>query len=524
MVTLQEGSKELATGVLQSPLGVKGVISPGQHHTCAVTAAGAAMCWGRNEQGQIGDGTTSDRDAPVPVDTLGSGVIAVASSYFHSCALTQDGAVKCWGYNFSGQVGDGSNMQRLRPVQVAGLTSGVVAITGGGYHTCALTNEGAVKCWGANAFGQLGNGNTDDHNAPVQVSGLTSGVTAIKSGTNHTCALTDEGAVSCWGRNTYGELGNNTTGNSPIPVPVSNMTSGVVSITGGFYHSCGVTGGGAARCWGQNDYGQLGDDSATDSPVPVPVTGLTTGVAAVSSGNYFSCALLTTGGVKCWGRSGGSNGSLGNGDTSSSPTPVQVTGLTSGVVSVDSNYDHSCAVTNTGAAKCWGDNFFGQTGDGNKPTDAIAPVDVVGFGDHATLVPAKLQIGTSELNAGTRTLVAHFGGDANNLASTSEGLAHTVTKGKSLVKTIKVKPRKPTVGKTARITIRLKAKKPSTGKPKGKLVLKDGRKKLGTFKVRRGKASVKTRFAKSGKHKLKAVYKGDKNWKKSTGKKTVKVK
>jgi alpha-tubulin suppressor-like RCC1 family protein len=524
-VTLKDGSKKLAAETLDAPLGVKGIISPGEHHTCAITAAGAAKCWGRNNlYGQLGNGTKSNAPTPVQVNNLGSGVIAIASSYNHSCALTKEGAVKCWGNNGTGNLGNGSIAESLSPVQVTGLTSGVVAITAGGYHTCALTDAGAVKCWGSNGFSQLGNGTTGGmETTPTDVVGLGSGVSAIAAGSRHTCALADQGAAYCWGRNTHGELGNGSTGDQNVPVPVSNMTSGVVSIAGGFYHTCGVTGSGAARCWGYNNNGQLGDNSTDSSTIPVQVSGLTSGVVAVGTGNYFSCALTEAGGVKCWGNNGGSNQTLGAGPGGDALVPIQVTGLMSGAVALASLYNHSCAVTNAGAAKCWGDNFFDQIGDGNMPTDAGTPTAVTGFGDNATLVPAVANFDTTKLSAGKRKLTAAFGGDSNNAASTSDTLAHVVDKGKTET-TVKAKPKSPKAGGNARLKIKIKAKKPAAGKPKGKAVVKDGKNKLGKFKVKKGKVKIALRDLKAGQHKIKVKYKGEKNWKKSTGKTKLKVK
>src|SRR5262249_43071343 len=151
-------------------------------------AGGAVECWGANDSGQLGDNSTTQRPAPVDVSGLAGGVVALATGAAHSCALTVAGGVKCWGLNANGQGGDGTTTQRLTPVDVSGLTSGVRAIAAGDNHTCALTNAGGVKCWGQNATGQLGDNSTTDRNAPVGVSGLSGGVIAIDAGAAHTCA------------------------------------------------------------------------------------------------------------------------------------------------------------------------------------------------------------------------------------------------------------------------------------------------------------------------------------------------
>ncbi|TVR94406.1 MAG: RCC1 repeat-containing protein, partial [Wenzhouxiangellaceae bacterium] len=179
-------------------------------HACVVTAAGGVRCWGNNTHGELGDGTTQSRRTAVDVVGLGNGVAAVSTGRGHSCALTLAGAVLCWGRNNFGQLGDGSTSQRLTPVQVSGLTSGVQAIALGDAHSCAIAGSGAASCWGHNFLGQLGNGSSEDRSVPGLVFGLTSGVQAISAGHAHSCAIAAGGGARCWGYNLGGQLGDGT--------------------------------------------------------------------------------------------------------------------------------------------------------------------------------------------------------------------------------------------------------------------------------------------------------------------------
>ena len=374
-----------------APVGVSGLgsgvaaISAGQYHTCALITAGAVKCWGRNVEGQQGDGTTTQRSTPVDVVGFSSGVAAISASREHTCALTTAGAVKCWGYNFYGQLGDNSMTQRLTPVDVVGLASGVAAVAAGVYHTCALTTAGAVKCWGRNFNGGLGDNSTTTRLTPVDVVGLASGVAAIRAGRYHTCALTTAGAVKCWGRNSEGQLGDGSTTQRLMPVDVVSLGSGVAAISAGDFHTCALTTTGAVKCWGYNTNGQLGDNSITNRSTPVDVVNLGSGVAAISGAIRHTCALTTAGAMKCWGYN--SDGQLGDGSTTQQSTPVGVFNLGSGVVAISTGELHTCALTTVGAVKCWGYNAFGQLGD-NSMTDRSTPVDVVGLASGVAAISA----------------------------------------------------------------------------------------------------------------------------------------
>lgn len=354
-------------------------VAAGRLHACAVTSAGAVRCWGYTNYGQLGNGAPlAEVAVPVAVEVSGlAGVTAISTSFDHTCAVLQDGGVKCWGLNDKGQLGNGSTANSNIPVDVSGLSSGVAAVAAGTAHTCALTTAGGVKCWGWNDKGQLGNDSTTNSKVPVDVMGLSSGVEAIAAGHYQTCAVTASGGVKCWGGNVFGELGIDSVIDSYVPADVVGLSSGMTAIAAGEHVSCALTSNGAGRCWGKNDHGQLGDDAGglgVESHVPVTVSGLS-GATSISVGYGYVCALAA-GAAKCWGYN--SSGELGNGSASGfeSLVPIGVTGLGSGVAGISTGSSTACAVTTAGAVKCWGRNDGGQLGN-NTQDDANVPVDVI---------------------------------------------------------------------------------------------------------------------------------------------------
>jgi alpha-tubulin suppressor-like RCC1 family protein len=333
-------------------------ISAGFDHSCAV-ADGRVFCWGWNRYGQLGNDSTTDSSVPVAVNTAGAlagkTVTAISTGAYHSCAVA-DGRAFCWGGNHSGQLGNTTTTDSSVPVAVniSGALAGktVTAMAAGLFHSCAVA-DGRGFCWGGNAYGQLGNTTTTtDSSVPVAVniSGALAGktVTAVAAGNGHSCAVADDRAF-CWGLNILGQLGNTTTINSTVPVAVN--TSGplagraVTAITGGAFHSC-VVAEGRASCWGDNGAGQLGDSTTTDSSVPVPVniSGALAGktVTGITAGGGHSCAVAD-GKAFCWGSN--NYGQLGNNNTANSKVPIAVdtTGLLDGktVTAVTAGGNHS---------------------------------------------------------------------------------------------------------------------------------------------------------------------------------------
>ncbi len=347
-------------------------ISAGFGQTCAVTGPNnAARCWGRNDSGELGTGSTASSLTPIGVSGLSSKVAAVSAGGSRSCALTTSGGLKCWGSS----PGNGTGSS-LSPVSVSGLSSGVRSVSAGGTFTCALTTAGGVRCWGAGSLGQLGDGLLTASSVPVTPTGLSSGVSAISVGAQHACALTTGATVKCWGWNNYGETGDQSGATTTAqPLDVAGLPANVVAVSVGGYHSCVVTSAGQAWCWGENQVGQLGDGTTVDRPAPAPVSGLPA-VASITGGTYHTCAITTGGAASCWGSN--ISGQLGNGTTTDSWVPVPVAGLSSGAVQITGGRFHTCSVDTAGRAACWGNNLFGQIGDGTT-TYRYTPVGVSGL-------------------------------------------------------------------------------------------------------------------------------------------------
>jgi len=375
-------------------------VAPGWAHTCAVTAAGGVRCWGRNESGQLGDGTNLDSSVPLSIVGLRSSPAAagappkiisrpLALGWNHACALTAGGGVKCWGDNTSGQLGDGTTVRSLFSVDVIGLESGVAAVAAGIGHTCALTGNGGVKCWGENGSGEVGDGTTTDRWKPVDVTGLGSGVLAVSAGGGFTCALVITGTVKCWGYNKMGQLGDGTTEGRPTPVDVSALGGGNLDISTGAGHACAITDGGGVKCWGWNDTGQLGDGKIVNRGKPEYVVGITSGIRGISAGAGHTCAVTIVGEVLCWGANG--TAQLGDGTQGGAKTfAAAVGGLFESVLQVSAGDTHTCALLSRGAVKCWGWNGLGQLGDGTFNYWSLAPVDTIGLDGNVVAVSAGL--------------------------------------------------------------------------------------------------------------------------------------
>jgi alpha-tubulin suppressor-like RCC1 family protein len=331
-----------------------GTMDSGDRFNCAITSTGGVKCWGYNTNGKLGTGATSGSIQPTPASVTGlTNIVQVSTGREHACALSAGGGVMCWGSNYNDQLGTTGTMSAT-PVQVTGLTSGVRQVGAGHIFTCALMTTGGVKCWGTQA---LGNGTTAATSTPVDVTGITDAV-MISTGYSHACALLSSGAVRCWGDvinpvattpiditslgtnvkaiasgqanlvalMNDGTVQKGSTGYSTVTMAAVSGLSNVSFVTSDYEHSCAVSSG-AAMCWGNNSYLQLGV-TGTQTGV-VTVTNLGSGVATIHAGDWHTCAVLTTGGIRCWGRA--DEGELGDGQTPTAnemvSTPATVLGF-----------------------------------------------------------------------------------------------------------------------------------------------------------------------------------------------------
>jgi alpha-tubulin suppressor-like RCC1 family protein len=348
-----------------------GAITPaavvgGAFHTCMLMSDGSVRCVGRNNAGQLGNNDATFTDVSEPVTPVGlTSVVGLGAGSEFNCALVDDGTMRCWGSNYTGQLGNGTlGGYSLFPQPVQGITTAIKPVVGS-FFTCTILSDFTVRCWGRNADGQLGNGNTVDTGSPQSVIGLGS-VADLTAGGYHTCALMTNGTIRCWGRNDTGQLGNGTVTSSSTPVQVSGITN-AIAVSAGGYFTCALLADGTVHCWGWNDYGQIGSPPGFSS-VPVNMSGLTN-VVSVFAGGYHACAVRSDGTMWCWGNN--EFGELGNGTTTGSSTPVQVSGI-NGPTAVTLGAWHTCVLLADVSARCWGQNIYGQFGNGTTTSSATA--------------------------------------------------------------------------------------------------------------------------------------------------------
>lgn len=297
-------------------------VGAGSTHACALEKSGRVACWGWSEAS--GDEQHGVRVFPATVIEKGARALTVGAR--HDCVVTTDGAARCMGWGSDGQLGAGNTSNSLDAVAVAGLDRDVALVSAGEAHSCAILAAGKLVCWGSGRFGRLGNGASQTYtgsSVPVDVVGMKTGIASVAAGGDRTCALSTAGAVTCWGRWKPGRPLSDSQPSelAATPMEVPGVTKGVTSIAVGQAHACALFGSGAVKCWGWNERGQLGNGALVDSETPVDVRGVDDAIA-IAAGDLHTCAVRRSGAIACWGDNG--FGQLGNGTTTDSPTAVAV--------------------------------------------------------------------------------------------------------------------------------------------------------------------------------------------------------
>jgi alpha-tubulin suppressor-like RCC1 family protein len=361
-------------------------LSAGAANTCAIYSNQKVYCWGSNLNKQLGIGNNNLSYAlqPIPVNALNSVPVGVSTGYDSACAMSTFGTLRCWGNNANGALGAKYAKGNATSAQTAAtLTGAWVApsnVATGQRHICWLDNNKTVKCQGANASGQLGNGANTDSSTPVQVSVITGAAantqaTQVVTGSNHSCALLVNRNVKCWGANNVKQLGTpaSTVVNSNTPVDVPDLANDVRQLASGGEHTCAIRANGDVICWGSDSYGELGDGTIAAFKGTVAVDNLAGNAKEVTTGISHSCALLTNGSVRCWGAN--TYGQLGTGGTTNATRPVTVAGLPRPAISVTAGGYHTCARLDDQSIRCWGKNDKGQLGN-NSRVNSSTPVAI----------------------------------------------------------------------------------------------------------------------------------------------------
>lgn len=357
-------------------------VAAGFYHSCGLTPEGIAYCWGEGSDGRLGDGSEHRRTVPVAV-VGGHTFRSVSAGAYHSCGVADDGSAYCWGRNEYGQLGDGTTDSAGEPVLVAGGIS-FIDVSAGGSFTCGLSTTGTAYCWGRNNRGQLGTG-ASLRTVATQPMPLTAerAFASISTSWEHACGVLTGGAAVCWGKNDFGQLGTANTRQASRPRRVvGGITFASVNAAGvgtgpggaGQNHTCGLATSGQAYCWGDNWHNPLGQDNTRGvRPRPQRVRGVPAFTQVVVGGDH-SCGVTEAGDAWCWGDN--SRGQLGAAAETSYSSARQVTGGHS-FANLSLGWDHSCGVTTAGESYCWGWNERGQLGDGSTESSlrpvAIAP-------------------------------------------------------------------------------------------------------------------------------------------------------
>ena len=285
-------------------------ISTNGEHNCIILDDGSVSCWGNNSNGQLGDGTTTNRDSPTTVTSLGDGrtAIDIAAGNYHTCVILDNGSVSCWGDNSAGQLGDGTYQNQTTPTLVADLGGNAIEIAAGRLHTCVILDDGSVSCWGSNFAGQLGDGTGAERNVPTQTDSLGENVTAVNiaTGVYHTCVVLNDGTVSCWGDNEYNALGwsNWSTAREEFsPRLTESLGPGrtAVILNAGLDFTCAILDDGSVSCWGRSRGNLLGDGNNSQQDFPTLTTVIQQRAIYITAGEIGICVILEDNTFTCWG-------------------------------------------------------------------------------------------------------------------------------------------------------------------------------------------------------------------------------
>jgi alpha-tubulin suppressor-like RCC1 family protein len=418
--TASIGDNELPTSVPGVTLGAAAqgqavAVVAGAHHTCALLATGRVRCWGQNSSGQLGRANTSSiygsllapYDPQFGADPVefpdGRHAVSLTAGRDHTCAVLDDGLVSCWGEGSSGQLGYGNtaDIGDNEAPSAAGtvvLDHPAISVSAGNLHTCAILDTGATRCWGSGNDGRLGRGNTSTVLNPTYVNPISLGneVIAIESGRSHTCARLADGGIRCWGAGSFGRLGYGNTdsiGDDELPSSVAELDLGVspypTALASGDAHTCALISNGEVRCWGANDFGQLGYGNTNavgddEDPSTAGAVALGNEAKAIAAGASHTCAVLVNGLVRCWGNGGSGRLGLANTDSiGDDETPDSVASVQFGerAVAIGAGSLNTCALTSSGSVRCWGTGANGRLGDPYSTAD-------IGDDEHPSTVDA----------------------------------------------------------------------------------------------------------------------------------------
>jgi alpha-tubulin suppressor-like RCC1 family protein len=373
-------------------------VDAGFEHTCALKSARTLWCWGRNDRGQVGDGSSTRRLRPVKITSTSrsssspSNWASVSSDTWNNCAIKFDGTLWCWGDNTYGQLGDGTTTTRRNPTKIASTTTKWASVEVGQRHACAIKTDRTLWCWGYNRDGNLGNGDFTGARRlkPTRITSETTWA-SVSAGANHTCATKTDSTLWCWGNERNGALGNGSDGFpspkiqfSPVKVtsgspPQSNWSK----VSAGYQYNCATKTDATLWCWGSNSHGNLGDGTNTDRLKPKQIAagpvlfGTNRSWTSISVEYRHTCALKSNNSLSCWGFNG--RGSVGDGTTTERRTPILIAwgprrgGQYNVWSQISAGSDHTCALKTDQGIACWGENSHGQLGDGTT-TDRLEPV------------------------------------------------------------------------------------------------------------------------------------------------------